>query len=803
MLMELIREESDVSRAAIQRSRTPSKMEEALDEGIVGVQMMDNRDASEVNTSINKEVSEDDVQSVDEADIYKSAIDEGVSYDVLFSIFFACQTPFGAGLTIPDSRAYPLKNQADVPDSPLTTPKKPMVLGASVLGSAEGSRSRINTEDSVHGSDSSVSSEIENMGSLVESMLDTKQFQLPDLGDSHSKVDGDDDVDSGSVGGGDVGGDGDGDDHADVSSESKSGRNDVASQLANNHEDSSPSPPTPDSIKGEPVPMETEKSAVESGTPTKTESSPATSARPIIRSRSVSNIASMRKGGLMDSDNDDIGVFSQHGEGRRAVLEALFVKGSKSSNPVAAAVAPGAQRAYQAMDRQRAFDLINQTTKAADEASMSTCDDATATTAATSEESPVIVDAATNTADDEDLIAALRLLIFQNRASTTLSGASFLANSEEQSGTPVDAGDIDSRLAGCCVLTPTIANALRMWKDGVITSEELISLVQKDNQFLEHSADPDNESRLMEDSNFWGRFAFGERWAEKKARIQTSSEHGMINGWDLSGVIVKSNDDLRQEAFVMQLIELCREAFESSGLELWVHPYRILATGRTTGIIEMVRNAMSFDALKKRPGYDSGGLRGHLSRMSEFTADADAAFETAQKNFICSLASYSLMSYLFQWKDRHNGNLLLDTGGHVIHIDFGFVFGIAPGGSFSLEQSTPFKLTEEMLDVMGGTRSPLFTEFVTLFCCGFLALKYHAETFITLVEVTAEGSSFPCFEGRDPNTVVAELRERFCLGLESTEAIVMRALELISEAINSYGTRNYDIFQNYTQGVAI
>ena len=339
MLMELIREESDVSRAAIQRSRTPSKMEEALDEGIVGVQMMDNRDASEVNTSINKEVSEDDVQSVDEADIYKSAIDEGVSYDVLFSIFFACQTPFGAGLTIHDSRAYPLKNQADVPDSPLTTPKKPMVLGASVLGSAEGSRSRLNTEDSVHGSDSSVSSEIENMGSLVESMLDTKQFQLPDLGDSHSKVDGDDDVDSGSVGGGDVGGDGDGDDHADVSSESKSGRNDVASQLANNHEDSSPSPPTPDSIKGEPVPMETEKSAVESGTPTKTESSPATSARPIIRSRSVSNIASMRKGGLMDSDNDDIGVFSQHGEGRRAVLEALFVKGSKSTT-AAASVQP-------------------------------------------------------------------------------------------------------------------------------------------------------------------------------------------------------------------------------------------------------------------------------------------------------------------------------------------------------------------------------------------------------------------------------------------------------------------------------
>ena len=78
MLMELIREESDISRAAIRRSRTPSKKEEALDEGIVGVQMMDNRDALEIDTSACEDVA-DDARSVGEADIYKSAIDEGVS----------------------------------------------------------------------------------------------------------------------------------------------------------------------------------------------------------------------------------------------------------------------------------------------------------------------------------------------------------------------------------------------------------------------------------------------------------------------------------------------------------------------------------------------------------------------------------------------------------------------------------------------------------------------------------------------------------------------------------------------------
>ena len=98
--MELIREESDISRAAIQRSRTPSKIEEALDEGIVGVQMMDNRDTSEVNTSINKDGNEnDDVQSVGASDIYKSPIDEGVSYLYPF-IYFLCSKPL-SGLIFP------------------------------------------------------------------------------------------------------------------------------------------------------------------------------------------------------------------------------------------------------------------------------------------------------------------------------------------------------------------------------------------------------------------------------------------------------------------------------------------------------------------------------------------------------------------------------------------------------------------------------------------------------------------------------------------------------------------------------
>ncbi len=56
-----------------------------------------------------------------------------------------------------------------------------------------------------------------------------------------------------------------------------------------------------------------------------------------------------------------------------------------------------------------------------------------------------------------------------------------------------------------------------------------------------------------------------------------------------------------------------------------------------------------------------------------------------------------------------------------MHIDFGFLLSNAPGKGVKLE-TVPFKLTQEMIAVLGGQDSNKFDDFRKRMARGFIAL---------------------------------------------------------------------------------
>lgn len=146
----------------------------------------------------------------------------------------------------------------------------------------------------------------------------------------------------------------------------------------------------------------------------------------------------------------------------------------------------------------------------------------------------------------------------------------------------------------------------------------------------------------------------------------------------------------------MQLIQYYQNVFKDANLPVWLYTYRILSTSKSTGLIQLIPDATSIDGLKKKEAFP-GSIPAYFTKT--YGSDRQSPpFRAAMKAYISSMAGYSIVTYLLAIKDRHNGNVMMDTAGHVIHIDFGFVFGLAPGKAASMEKA-PWKLTPELVEV--------------------------------------------------------------------------------------------------------
>ena len=329
-------------------------------------------------------------------------------------------------------------------------------------------------------------------------------------------------------------------------------------------------------------------------------------------------------------------------------------------------------------------------------------------------------------------------------------------------------------------------------------------LIKEDNNIDKYNEQMEEEIQKNETSNKNIniediRKVFGKSFKHKAKEIKKKSLFGSLDSHKIFRCIFKTHEDLRQEQFATQLINEFYQIFKLENTGCWLNTYEIISTGNDAGLVEMVNDSVSLDQLKQKI---------HQASLHDFylynygNGDVNSiGYKKAMNNYVASLAGYSLVCYFLQIKDRHNGNILIDNEGHLVHIDFGFLLSNAPGKGLKFENA-PFKLTKDMVECLGGVEGKYFSDFRKLLHKGFKAVNKHRLKISILVEMMycGHGKNLDCFEkGQE---AIDNLKMRLNPQENMTNVDIKKFVDnLISQSVDNWRTRWYDYFQYYVQGI--
>jgi len=110
------------------------------------------------------------------------------------------------------------------------------------------------------------------------------------------------------------------------------------------------------------------------------------------------------------------------------------------------------------------------------------------------------------------------------------------------------------------------------------------------------------------------------------------------------------------------------------------------------------------------------------------TANESLHVKTLRQRVISSTAGACLLAFTMGLGDRHLENILVCSDAHLVHVDFGFVLGDDPKHAH-----TPMRITEDMVDAMGGRQSTTFVSFVKLTQQGYAAMRLHTSLWYHLL----------------------------------------------------------------------
>lgn len=140
----------------------------------------------------------------------------------------------------------------------------------------------------------------------------------------------------------------------------------------------------------------------------------------------------------------------------------------------------------------------------------------------------------------------------------------------------------------------------------------------------------------------------------------------------------------------------------------------------------------------------------------------------------------------------------MDSKGHIVHIDFGFILTIGPSVLGRVFENAPFKMTKDYITLLEGEKSELFDYFTRLLLKGMNIVREHAEELCDLLDMMSRQSTLACFEKFE----LKEYREKiFRPDLALPAQVSQWVSSLLKESVSSSRTVWYDDFQKISNGI--
>lgn len=293
------------------------------------------------------------------------------------------------------------------------------------------------------------------------------------------------------------------------------------------------------------------------------------------------------------------------------------------------------------------------------------------------------------------------------------------------------------------------------------------------------------------------RLRLRKRSTEAHSTDSEAGEHSGAPAADSAACIFKVYDDTRQDALALQGLKLMAKSWEEQRVAVLTHAYnvvpmRIGSERAAGGVLEVVPDARSMDDIGK-----SGSASLWEYFCQRFGGVHAPRFQEATEKFQASQAAYAIFCLLMWVKDRHNGNILITGDGQLVHIDFGFLLGISPGGNLGFE-TAPFKFTKEMIDLLGGMRSEGMLEFTALVCRSLLAMSTTDGG--RALEVAINGMADSGLEAFHFSWTLQAVRQRLRWG-DAPTAIASFMADRVQDAAAARATVMYDGIQKMQNNI--